>query len=151
MMFYRVCLLMPLLMPLPLVLGVDRTSISQGALEFIELQEGILRLGGIPYALLAALLFYRSFRWTSREMRRKLVISPVWMIPFQYVCTIGWLAANHRFSRTSFDDVLAVFIGGLVAVVIATLIVGYVYVLLGACLEWIQERHGVIGPHDTVR
>lgn len=130
---------MPLLMPLPLVLGTDRTSISDGARSFIELLEVILRFGSVPYALLAALLFYRSFRWTSREMRQKLLWSPFWMIPFQYAAMVVWQGGSA-------DWLLL-----LLPIAILTPIVGYFYVLLFVCLEWIQAQHGVIGPHDTVR
>jgi hypothetical protein len=155
--FYRLCLLMPLLMPLPLVLGVDRETLRADSFLYTlhGMGEWILRLGGVPYALLATLLYVRSFRWTTREMRQKLVRSPFWMIPFQWIFTVGFFLSTDwnslRLGLVGGFELLR-FLGAAIFMVIpvgiVTLLVGYFFVLVATGLEQMQERHGVMPPHD---
>jgi hypothetical protein len=129
--YYRCTLTLPIL--LPAVLAVFYTRIQDagwlGAIAFLLMVGGFM--AGVPYLVLAAILFFAARNRTGRALRWLALAAPVMLLPLYVVWTVAiGVATEPPGSRPpliddpSFYLIVLVFAYGYVAVIELMRLVG---------------------------
>jgi hypothetical protein len=144
----KLSLALPLMAPalLALLLFVN-FPFPEWLRPFVELIVYSGLVGGIPYAVLVALLFWWGHRKSDTQFRRALILSPILMLPlfFMFIVTVGLIVGFH-------DDAaeVAVVLKELLLYVSFILGFGYSYVVLVLGTVFVLKRLGVVSPSPAI-
>ncbi len=130
--FYRIALLIPLLLPLTLL------PFEIGAVFFMA-----LAFGGVQYIVFAAALFIVIGRLKSTEKIQRLALwAPVLFVPVQ---VLGWVSFGY-IERLANPDLAGVW-EALPIFVVWVLVLGYMYVGLVALIFRLSKFAGFLKPN----
>jgi hypothetical protein len=145
----RLSLALPLLLPAlvaPLVYGEFRLPDWLGTLVAFIFGSGMV--GGLPYAVLAALLLWWGWNKSAAQFKRALLLSPILMIPVFLIFLVLF-----QVSIVGFSD------GGAAGEVIPAMLLlygsfilgfGYAYVLIVLGTVFVLKRLGVVAPSPAI-
>ncbi|WP_353328172.1 hypothetical protein [Chitiniphilus shinanonensis] len=126
--FFRGLLFLPFLAPL-LLLPFGMSSVL-GVLLFS------LSFGGWEYLLFATFLFFLIGRIGDvKKMLRILYFSPLMFLP---VVSIGWVVEGYV-ERIYNPDLSGIW-GGLIPIIVYTMLIGYFYVILAFLIYWVFRK-----------
>ena len=143
---YRFSLMLPLVVPAliaPLLFVDFRLPEWLGAIVLFTAYSGFI--GGVPYLVLVALLFWWARERSEAQFRRALVFSPVLMLPL----FLPFMLAISFFTVGT-ESGVSELVGGLLFYVPFILGFGYVYVLLVFGTVFILKRMGVLAPSGAI-
>jgi hypothetical protein len=149
--FYRFSLVLPLVVPvLPVpLLFVDAARLPEWLVwvAVYTMFSGII--GGVPYLVLVALLFWWARGKSDTNFRRALILLPIFMLPVVAVliglALLGeaWLRPENALTAS---DALVMLLG-LVPFIVGF---GYFYVLLVFGTARVLKRRGVLVPSRAI-
>jgi hypothetical protein len=138
--FYRLSLLLPLLLPLPFLATGSTASSALGMLLAFSLV-----YGGIPYAILACGLLFWLHDRDEHEINIMLFLAPWLMMPLQILC----VSVAALLPTSTGSTIWEAFSMGLAFGLYLCFFVfcfGYVYAALTQVLLWLLRRCGVVEP-----
>ena len=145
---YKFSLALPLVVPVltALLLSLNfRLPVWLTQLAMITIFSGFV--GGIPYVVLVALLFWWGQAKSDTQFKQALVLSPILMLPlfllFMLLLSLT-LGPNNPFEGTEAGKQLILYFSFILGF-------GYAYVLLVFSAVFVLKRLGVVVPSPAIK